>query len=104
MTYRLMEQCLCCCVLLRMLLGMMIPTFMLSMWSSNTATAAIMLPIAEAVMSQLETAVTSLHDVIHHDPSYHPSSQIQATDKLISNSKSVLNVIFYTLKHSEIIQ
>ena len=38
-----------------LLLGFMCATAFLSMWMSNTATAAMMFPIAEAVMSQLET-------------------------------------------------
>lgn len=38
----------------RLLLGFMLPTWFLSMWVSNTATTAMMLPIAEAVMLHLE--------------------------------------------------
>ena len=40
-----------------MLIGLMMSTWMLSMWISNTATVTMMLPIAEAVMVQLETTV-----------------------------------------------
>jgi di/tricarboxylate transporter len=49
-----------------MLLGMMVPSFALSMWASNMATTVVMLPIAEAVMCQLESAATTSHhdDVI----------------------------------------
>ncbi|PVD31361.1 hypothetical protein C0Q70_06773 [Pomacea canaliculata] len=35
------------------MLGLMIPTWFLSMWISNTATASMMLPIANAVMNQM---------------------------------------------------
>ncbi|OWF50270.1 solute carrier family 13 member 2-like [Mizuhopecten yessoensis] len=37
-----------------LMLGMMIPTWFLSMWMSNTATAVMMLPIANAVLLQLQ--------------------------------------------------
>ena len=36
------------------LLGFMLPTWFLSMWISNTATTAMMLPVGEAVLLQLE--------------------------------------------------
>lgn len=39
-----------------LLLGFMSSTAFLSMWMSNTATAAMMMPIAEAVITQLEAA------------------------------------------------
>ncbi|KAK7482433.1 hypothetical protein BaRGS_00026355 [Batillaria attramentaria] len=38
------------------MLGLMIPTWFLSMWISNTATASMMVPIVEAVLVQLRTA------------------------------------------------
>ena len=37
------------------LFGFMFPTWFLSMWISNTATTAMMLPVAEAVLQQLRT-------------------------------------------------
>ncbi|XP_060071030.1 solute carrier family 13 member 2-like [Ylistrum balloti] len=39
-----------------LMLGMMLPTWFLSMWISNTATTAMMIPIANAVMVQLKDA------------------------------------------------
>ncbi|CAG5120254.1 unnamed protein product [Candidula unifasciata] len=38
-----------------MMAGLMLPTWFLSMWISNTATASMMIPIAEAVLLQIKT-------------------------------------------------
>jgi len=38
------------------MLGLMLPTWLLSMWISNTATTAMMIPIANAILEQLKTA------------------------------------------------
>ncbi|XP_029656291.1 solute carrier family 13 member 5-like [Octopus sinensis] len=40
----------------RLLLGLMVTTWFLSMWISNTATAAMMIPIADAILKQLQMA------------------------------------------------
>ena len=37
-----------------LMLGFMIPTFILSMFINNTSTTAMMLPIMEAVLAQLD--------------------------------------------------
>lgn len=37
-----------------LMLGFMLPTAFLSMWISNNATTAMMMPIMEAVLSELE--------------------------------------------------
>ena len=42
------------CTLCRIMLGLMAPTWFLSMWISNTATTAMMIPIANAILLQLK--------------------------------------------------
>ena len=46
--------CGCMCNVLRLLFGFMTTTGFMSMWISNTATAAMMLPITQAVLQQLK--------------------------------------------------
>ena len=41
------------------MLGLMLPTMFLSMWISNTATTAMMVPIVDAVLIELETDLRS---------------------------------------------
>ena len=45
-----------------LLLGFMIPTAFCSMWISNTATTAMMIPIIEAVLSEIEEKEDVSHD------------------------------------------
>ena len=47
-------MCGCMCNVLRLLFGFMTTTGFMSMWISNTATAAMMLPITQAVLQQLK--------------------------------------------------
>ena len=45
-----------------LLLGFMIPTAFCSMWISNTATTAMMIPIIEAVLSEIENKDDNLNE------------------------------------------
>ena len=51
-----LSSCLSC--FLRLLLGFMCTTAFLSMWISNTATSAMMLPIAQAVLLEIKCTAT----------------------------------------------
>ncbi|KAK7087215.1 hypothetical protein V1264_021291 [Littorina saxatilis] len=46
------------------MMGLMAPTWFLSMWISNTATASMMIPIVEAVLVQLKLATKSAGDSV----------------------------------------
>ena len=46
-----------------LLLGFMIPTAFCSMWISNTATTAMMIPIIEAVLSEIENKNQGKNDI-----------------------------------------
>lgn len=43
----------------RVMMGLMLPTWFLSMWISNTATASMMIPIVEAILTQFKAASNS---------------------------------------------
>ncbi|ESP05098.1 hypothetical protein LOTGIDRAFT_227796 [Lottia gigantea] len=45
-----------------LMLGLMISTWFLSMWISNSATTAMMIPIAQAILIQLKGTSDKLHD------------------------------------------
>lgn len=45
------------------MLGFMLPTWFLSMWISNTATTAMMIPIVEAVLVQMKEHSTESKNV-----------------------------------------
>lgn len=42
------------CYTCRLMLGIMLPTWFLSMWMSNTATTAMMIPILNAILAQIK--------------------------------------------------
>ena len=44
------------------MLGLMLPTMFLSMWISNTATTAMMVPIVDAVLIELENDLSKGRD------------------------------------------
>lgn len=48
------------------MLGIMLPTWFLSIWINNTATAAMMVPIANAVLVQFRVARSSRTDEQGH--------------------------------------
>lgn len=45
-----------------LMLGIMLPTWFLSMWMSNTATTAMMIPILNAILSQIKAVMDKVHD------------------------------------------
>lgn len=51
------------------MLGLMLPTWFLSMWISNTATVSMMMPIVEAVLLEIKVALTNLdtEEISHVD-------------------------------------
>ncbi|XP_060071029.1 Na(+)/citrate cotransporter-like [Ylistrum balloti] len=63
-----------------LMLGMMLPTWFLSMWMSNTATSVMMLPIANAVLQQLKTIRIAEEDIGIEDasPTFHQNTQHKA--------------------------
>ena len=59
-----------------LLLGFMIPTAFCSMWISNTATTAMMIPIIEAVLSEIENE--------QNEPNCYGTFQKEGNSKRIS--------------------
>lgn len=63
-----------------LMLGLMLPTWFLSMWISNTATTAMMIPIANAILVQLKEtkqAETEVYEVHEEDDSKHGDLQLE---------------------------
>ena len=73
----------------RLILSFMIPTAFLSMWISNTATTALMLPIMQITLTELEK--NSMSEIEHDLPSVKNKMK-----KILSMAVCVK--IFFTLK------
>lgn len=66
----------------RLMLGFMVTTAFISMWVTNTATTAMMVPIMEAVLKQLDNQYLrgeanqgeELHEVVHENTNHHTSN------------------------------
>ena len=52
---------MCCLCGFSLMLGLMLPTWFLSMWISNTAAASMMLPILVAITEQMEKLERERH-------------------------------------------
>lgn len=59
-----------CVIFFRLILGMMVTSSFLSMWLSNSATTAMMLPIANAILESLFGDLETLKEKckVTHDP------------------------------------
>ncbi|XP_056017083.1 Na(+)/citrate cotransporter-like isoform X2 [Ostrea edulis] len=76
-----------------LMLGMMLPTWFLSMWISNTATTAMMIPIANAVLVQLkETRITKEAEVVQVEMTAQNDSLGKNEGKTTKTEKTVENV------------
>ena len=53
-SHAIVNLLLCICNDYRLMIGLMLPTWFLSMWISNTAATSMMIPIIEAVVTTLE--------------------------------------------------
>ncbi len=51
----------CNIIVCRLMLGFMLPTWFLSMWISNTATTAMMMPIVQEVIDKLQSIKKAGH-------------------------------------------
>lgn len=63
----------------RLLMGFMIVSSFLSMWISNTATTAMMLPIANAVLEQLKDTELQAEEDYCNTAEDNPSFEQEAT-------------------------
>lgn len=61
-------------------MGFMIVSSFLSMWISNTATTAMMLPIANAVLEQLKETELQAEEMYQNRAEDNPSFELDTTD------------------------
>ena len=92
-------MCLC-----RLLLGFMGTTAFLSMWISNTATAAMMLPIANAVLEEIKeendlSMTTSFNGRVRYTSG---EEGVVITDETIPNSVEGSRTTLVTLDGTEL--
>ncbi|PAA54025.1 hypothetical protein BOX15_Mlig020288g1, partial [Macrostomum lignano] len=65
-----------------LLFGFLIPTWILSMWISNTATVAMMLPIAEAVLVELRKHYQAAHSRHSHQRRHSNALDVETAAKM----------------------
>lgn len=90
-------------VSLRLMIGFMLVSSFLSMWISNTATTAMMLPIAQAVLQQLRATEASADEqefrISAEDNAAFELEEIQHSGDIIQ--KKPLDVIKEKERHCE---
>ncbi|KAG9485940.1 hypothetical protein GDO78_008826 [Eleutherodactylus coqui] len=74
-----------------LLLGFMIVTAFLSMWISNTATTAMMIPIAQAVLEQLYSSEVKVEDLVADQAEKNESQQNGTVTQLNGDVKIAPN-------------
>ncbi|XP_052239315.1 solute carrier family 13 member 2-like isoform X2 [Dreissena polymorpha] len=69
----------------RLMLGMMLPAWFLSMWTSNIATSAMMMPIADALLHELQKGECELDANEHADEPFHASNHLSMTESQVNS-------------------
>lgn len=71
------------------MLGIMLTTMFLSMWISNTASTAMMIPIVEAMVDEIKTCRTEFSDNtdIHHKTAIFVTPTSTSTSTLAQNDE-----------------